>query len=157
MSSGLGISGSVGLEPAPALFCRVICPCYNTNTITVPIRPLIFHGCYSSVSLFLISAVQLCVLSPTGSTQAPLSHLTAVPWPLFCRAVLHACKATPVTAQTLKRLLYPTARTQLGGISFWDFQSQFPPSAADLHSLDPPQHCTMQIYTTQGSFWKKSI
>lgn len=93
------------------------------------------------MGLFLISAVQLCVFSLTGFTSPPLSHLTAVPQPLFCRAVLHACTATPVTKQTLKCLPYPSARAQLGGISFWDFQSQFLPSAAALpRLLDSPQH-----------------
>lgn len=94
------------------------------------------------MGLFLISAAQLCVFFPTGFAQPPLSHLTAVPRPQFCRAVLHACKATPVTKQTLKCLPYPKARAQLRGISFWDFQSQFLPSAAALpHLLDSPQHC----------------
>lgn len=86
--------------------------------------------------------MQLCVFSPTGFTQPPLSHLTAVPRPLLCRAVLRAGKATPVTKQTLKCLPYPSARAHLRGISFWDFQSQFLPSATALpHSLDSPQHC----------------
>lgn len=118
MSSGLGISASGGLEPAPALLCRVLCPCYNTNTITVPVRWLIFYGSCSSIGSFLISAVQLCIFSPTGSTQAPLSHLTAGPWPLLCKAVLHARKATLVTAHTLKCLPYP-----LQGISLEQYLS----------------------------------
>lgn len=124
------------------MLCRVICPRYTADTISVPTGQLIFHGSCSSMGLLLISAVQLCVSSPTGSTQPPLSHLPAVPQPLFCRAVLHAGKATTPTKQTLKCLPYPNARSQLGGISFWDFQFRFLPSAAALpHSLDSPQHC----------------
>lgn len=77
-------------------------------------------------------------------------------------SVLQGCSACMQShtndCADLKTSSLSTERAQLGGISFWVFQSQSPPSAADLlHSLDPSQHCTMQIYTTQGSFWNKSI
>lgn len=107
MSSRQGTSASGGLWPAWALFCRVICPCYGSDAISVPAGQLIFHGTFF-FPVFLISPVQLCDFSSTGLTQPPLSLMPAELWPLLCRAVLHACKAIPVAKQTLKCLHCPS-------------------------------------------------
>lgn len=92
-------------------------------------RRLLFHGFVSN----LCSAVVcfLCHWSYPASTPPP--HCCAL------TSVLHAYK---VTEETLECIPYPSARAQLRGMSFWDTQPQFWPSAAALpHPLKSPQHC----------------
>lgn len=139
MSSGLGISGSGGLDPATALFCRVLCPCYST--ITVPIRQLILPGSHSSTGLFLIPTVQLFPhwIHPSSTFPPECCALTSVLQDCSACMQSHTCDCTDLETSSLS-----TATAQLGIISFWDFLSQFLPSAADLlYSLDHPQHCAI--------------
>lgn len=127
------------VRPCHSSVLQVLCPCYST--ITVPIRQLILHGSHSSMGLFLIFAVQLFPhwIHPSSTLPPDCCALTSVRQDCSACMQSHTGDCTDLETSSLS-----TARAQLGVISFWDFLSQFLPSAADLlYSLDHPLHCAI--------------